>query len=159
MSLLYTITVAEPADEFDIAKLHALAFDPDLITRVLFPKDPYHDGHAKWVLELFRRAEAEPDALCLKAVETATGKIIGAAMLQTKPPRAARGSGGPFRSVQNQEFFKAYFPQAGPIYKKFYGDEKHACMCTAQYSSTRDCTDDSRISSLGLSCGPSRVST
>ena len=127
MALSYTISVADVSDQYKISKLHALVFSSDLIMRVLFPSDPYLDGQTAWTLELFSRAEAEPDARCIKAVETQTGKIIGAAMVQTKPPRTPRGSGGPFRSIQNQDFFKAYFPQARPIYKKYYGDELHAC--------------------------------
>lgn len=125
-TLSYSISVADSNDNLAVASLHALVFSRDLACYVLFPKDPAFEAQTSWVLEMFRRAEAEPDFHCIKAVDNNTGRIIGAGMVQAKPPVTNPAKFGLFPMIQNQEFFKSFFPQARSIMQKRFGEKRPA---------------------------------
>lgn len=125
MPLSFTLSLADSSDNLSIANLHALVFSDDLAIRVLFPRDHLLKAQTSWVLEMLERAKEEPDFHCIKAVEK-TGKIIGAAMVQSRPPVGDPGKWGLFDSIQNQDFFKSFFPQARSIMQKRFSDRRPA---------------------------------
>jgi GNAT superfamily N-acetyltransferase len=93
-----------------------------------FPKDPLLEAQTSWILEMFRRTEEEPDFHCIKAVDNTTGRIIGAAMVQSKSPVTNPARVGLFPMIQSQKFFKTFFPQAGPIMTERLGEKRPASM-------------------------------
>lgn len=122
-TLSFSISIADSNDNLVVANLHALVFSRDLACYVLFPKDPSLEAQTSWVLEMVRRVEEEPDFHCIKAVDNTTGRIIGAAMVQSKPPVTNPAKFGLFPMIQKQEFFKSFFPQSRPIMQKRFGDK------------------------------------
>lgn len=123
--LSFSVSLADPSDKLSIAILHALVFSGDLAIRVLFPRDPFLEAQISWILDMFHRAELEPDFHCIKAVDD-DGKIIGAAMVQSKPPIGDPSRWGLFASVQNQDFFKSFFPQSKSIIQKRFSNRRPA---------------------------------
>ncbi|KAI9869530.1 MAG: hypothetical protein M1830_005423 [Pleopsidium flavum] len=106
---LLHLSLSTPADNLTIVTLHVLVFSHDLIDRVLFPTRKTLYPQIQWSLKLLRRAEAEPDAQCIRAVDALTGEDRRRGNGTDEAGHGCTGRWWPIRDAGEAGVFKGIF--------------------------------------------------